>query len=417
MADNAKKSTDDAVEQKGRAEQEQTTTPNSETETPAAKTDDSAETTKKEETKPDETKNKSTEIAEITIEKSESADEDAEDANKKDETDNKANVEISIELPDKPESDSKVDNSDFQKEIREQIENCKFEIISALQENIHTELKEYTAKQIRKVERRRRTSNIIRDVLILFLAAVVGYFGYCLYDAQYFSFMKSNCEDTGTCLQDPNEPGTLVEAEIIKDTAWYQQNYGYLFDSLKINLNADQVNAYYLYSGDYKVSDIKLNYLLAMAYNRLDSNITYDSDKGIMVPANDLRTSYMNLFGNTNRFAKIDFTYDCADFTYDHDSDSFITPSMKCNSSANRKVIEEIDEIYEEGNVMYFLTTAAIYDQAEESFYTFDNLFRPAVKGVFGNELSKHKNLLNHYQYSFKKVNGNYYFSDIVKLD
>ncbi len=417
MADNAKKSTDDAVEQKGWAEKTEkvNTAAEDKKDTSADEEKDEDQSNSGEEStvkticaKPEEPEETSDDAPEGTD--ASSKDDDAEDEG------GKANVEINIELPEEMKSGKKVENADFQEAVREQIENCKFEIIAAVQENVHAELKDFFSKQLRKAERRRRLGVVVRDILILLLAAVVGYFGYCLYDAKYFSFMKTDCERNGTCEQVSEKVVTPAKPEVVKDTAWYQNNYGYLLDSLKTNLNADKVSAYYLYSGDYKISEIKPNYLLAMAYNRLNSNITYDSDKGIIIPANDLRNSFVNLFGNADHFVKQNFTYDCAEFTYDRESDSFITPSVQCNSTSDRQILEEVDEIYEEGNVMYFITTAAIYDKVEESFYTFDNLFKPAVKSVLNNELTKHKDRLNQYQYSFKKVNNQYYFSDIVKL-
>lgn len=415
MTDDAKKSTDDAVEQKGRAEQtekvETTTEDMKDTSVDEVKNEDRSDSDEKSESEATVSKSEDSEDGDSATSEDTVADaSDAEDEK------SKANVEISIELPEEIKSGEKASSTDFQESVREQIENCKFEIIAAVQENVHAELKDFFGKQLRKAERRRRLGVVVRDILILLLAAVVGYFGYCLYDAKYFSFMKTECERSGTCEQSSEKVTTPSEPEVVKDTTWYQNNYGYLLDSLKINLNADKVSAYYLYSGDYNVSEIKPNYLLAMAYNRLNSNITYDSDKGIMIPANDLRTSFVNLFGNADYFVKQNFTYDCADFSYDRESDSFITPSVQCNSTSNRQIVEEVDEIYEEGNVMYFITTAAIYDKAEESFYTFDNLFKPAVKGVLNDELTEHKGQLNQYQYSFKKVNNQYYFSDIVKL-
>lgn len=428
MAEDAKKSADESAEQKGRAEKEEQTeslnkgedvavdTPTGEShseEKPADKGEASNEASKQENAEKDGDKITAT----LTVEEDDDKLEGEGKAN--DEDQSKAGIEISIELPDQDESNQKkASDTNFQESVREQIENCKFEIISSLQDSIHGELKDYTIKQIRKVERRRRTGVIVRDIIILVLAAIVGYFSYCLYDAKYFDFMKSECERQGNCesVNEGSNNSQVQAPEVVKDTAWYQRNYGYLFDSLKINLNADKVSAYYLYSGDYKVSEIQPSYLLAMAYNRLNSNITYDSDKGIMIPANDLKNSFTNLFGSADHFAKQKFTYDCANFEYDKESDSFVTPSIQCNSTSNRQIVEEIDEIYEEGNAMYFLTTAAIYDKAEEGFYTFDNLFKPVAKNVEKDDLSKHKSLLNQYQYRFKKVDDKYYFSDIVKL-
>lgn len=72
----------------------------------------------------------------------------------------------------------------------------------------------------------------------------------------------------------------------------------------------------------------------------------------------------------------------------------------------------------EEGNVLYFFTTAAIFDDQENSFYTFDDLFKPAVKNVANSEqdLAKYQASLNQYQYRFKRIDDKFYFSDIAKL-
>lgn len=434
MADNAKKSADDAVEQKGRAELEEKKPLTAEE---AERVEETTQHTTAEAEKAD--ASNSEELANDASE-SNSSDEAADDNNsnpqlaQENHGDGKKDSEASgkdaenCEKPEESETSNAVDeksraasnssllDDEFQTGIREQIENVKFEIISSIQENLHSELKDYTLKQIRKIERRRRIGVIVRDVVILLLAVVVGYFGYCLYDAQYFDFMQPFCEQSDSCEDDKNEGDTKTDSEVVKDTAWYQRTYGYLFDSLQINLNADKVSAYYLYSDDYKVSDIQPSYLLAMAYNRLNSNITYDSDKGIMVPANDLKTSFVNLFGDAEYFTKQNFTYDCAEFTYDRVSDSFITPSVQCNSTSNRQIVEEVDEIYEEGNVIYFLTTAAIFDKAEGSLYTFDNLFKPVAQNVEKADFAKYKASSNRYQYRFKKIDDKYYFSDIVKL-
>lgn len=417
MTENAKNSADDAAERKDLTEQEQTEQPeknkaSAENEEAVVKTEAATEKAGED---AENSSDKDTEKNEAVDSPKEETAEEKVETKADDEDKEKASLEISIELPEDKKSDSKV-KEDFQESVREQIENCKFEIVSALQDSVHNELKVVTEKRVRKIERRRRCGVIVRDIIILILAAIVGYFGYCLYDAKYFDFMKSECERAGNCQVSSAQEVEQKEPELIKDTTWYQQNFGYLYDSLKINLNADKVDAYYLYSDDYKVSEIQPSYLLAMAYNRLNSNITYDSDKGIMIPADDLRNSFVNLFGSAEYFTKKNFTYDCADFTYDKDSDSFITPSVQCNSSSNRQIVEETDEIFEEGNALYFLTTATIYDKAESNFYSFDNLFKPVAKNVTKEDFDKNKGLLNKYQYKFKKVDNKYYFSDVVKL-
>ena len=307
-------------------------------------------------------------------------------------------------------------SAEFQEEIREQVENCKFELVAAVQESVHTEISDVARKQIRKIERRRRVGYIVRDILILLLAAMIGYMGYCLYDVKYFDFMKSDCERNNTCATENSNNGNNQPTEVIKDTAWYRDNYGYLYDNLQVGLNADKVEAYYLYSGDYKVSDIQPTYLLGMAYNHLSSSTSYDSVNGIVIPAADLRQAYINLVGNADHFAKRNFTYHCANFQYDKNTDTFSASSVLCADNADRTILETIDEIYEEGNVLYFLTTATIFDRNEQNFYSFDNLFKPVASNVTADDLAKHASLLNHYQYQFNKIDNQYYFSGITKL-
>lgn len=412
MAEDAKKSAaDEAAEQKGRAQEEVS----------------KEEVVKETDVSDDEG---------VNTKDATSIDEDPDDAEDESDEDDESDAESKVDsselvsseevenkkgTPEKPEivsaeegakTDCHCKKDGFQAEVREQIENCKFEIISSLQESVHTELATAYDKQVRRVERRRRAGFIVRDIIILILAAIVGYFGYCLYDAQYFDFLKPFYEQNDC----PTDDEPAVSQEVVKDTAWYMNSYGELFNKLKINLNADKVSAYYLYSGDYKVSEIQPNYLLAMAYNRLSATTTYDSAEGIVIPAADLKEAFVRTFGNAEYFAKRDFTYDCVDFSYDKNSDSFVTESVLCANKANRQIVEKVDEVYEEGNAMYFITTAAIYDQSEQSFYTFDNLFKPAIKNVVKDSLEKYATTLNHYQYQFKKVDNNYYFSGIVKL-
>ncbi len=429
MTEDAKRADDKSAAQKDRVEEQQNKTAE-ETEATQSETEitsgeeTSSETTAQDEIKKDDVEategsEASADVAESTEADDEQSDETESASESKSDTTDDADdtkeheveqIEIEIEA-----DDAKTTHEDFQTDVREQIENCKFEIIAALQESVHQELEEVTERQVRKIERRRRSGVIVRNIVILILAVVVGFFAYCLYDAQYFDFLRPNCENN-TCNETSKTEDMKPDSEIVKDTAWYQKNYSYLLDSLQLKLDADKLGAYYLYTGDYKVDEIQPEYLLGMAYNRLDASVSYDSTNGIAVPAKDLRAAFINLFGSADNFTKRNFTYHCANFTYDKTNDWFTTPSLLCADTANREIMEMVDEIYEEGSAMYFLTTAAVYDRAEESFYNFDNLFKPVAQNVTRDDFEKQKSLLNKYQYQFKKVDGKYYFSGVMKL-
>lgn len=304
---------------------------------------------------------------------------------------------------------------EFQTAVREQIENCKNELQVTLSESIRREYATIVKKQLKAANRRRRVGVIVRDLIILILAATVGYFGWCLYDVKYFDWMGPR--DVVSSTEQPDQKVEEPE-EVVKDTRWYVNNYGYLFEDLQLGLDADSVEAYYLYGDDRKVSEIKPAYLLGMAYNKVMPTAESSTATGASasVAAADLRTAFEGMFGTTEYFEKVGFTHGCKKFTYSRENDSFMTENSDCAVSSKREIVEEIDEMYEEGSVLYVLTTAAIYDAEEASFYNFDNLFKPVVMNAEKEDLAKNRALLNRYQYQFKKTGEKYHFSGVVKL-
>ncbi len=133
----------------------------------------------------------------------------------------------------------------------------------SLERSIKQEFSAIVKKQLRAANRRRRIGVVVRDLIILLLAATVGYFGWCLYDVRYFDWMGTR---DSIQQENQNKPEIDEPEEVVKDTRWYINNYGYLFEDLQLGLNADSVEAYYLYSDDHKVSEIKPAYLLGIIY-------------------------------------------------------------------------------------------------------------------------------------------------------
>lgn len=301
--------------------------------------------------------------------------------------------------------------AEFQESVREQIENARSEIITELQVTIQHEISEVMVRQAQKERRKRRWNAFIHDLIILILLALVGYMGYCLYDAEYFDFLPRKCERDNTC-QEVEAPGNNV-SEVIKDTAWYKDNYGYLFDELRLNLDPDGLDAYYLYSGDYKAGDIKPAYLLAMAYNKVAPTL---GNNEISISEDALKYAFIEVFGSLDHYARGNFRNGCLSFSYERSESRYVATDTSCNLQSSRQILEQVDEIYEEGNALYFITTATLFDPSEESFYTFDEPFRAAATNVTRDDLGKNQARLNRYQYQFKKTDGQYYFDAIVKL-
>lgn len=314
--------------------------------------------------------------------------------------------------------------SEVEKEIKtsivENTEKYKEGLKEEIREDVNNEVEDLVKKEEKRLLKGKNAAIFKRDVVILVFFGLILYFGYCLYDVKYFDFMKSECERNGNCYVGENNNNNVGEnknqvQEVVKDKDWYIKNYGDLLDKTKLTLSADSVSAYYLYSTDRRVNEMKSSILLNLAYNTLSSKSIKTNSVSITVEGNDLKEAFEKLFGSTVNYKPTSFNYNCLSFKYSQDKDRYTADNEKC-STANNKILEEIDDMYEEGDVLYIITNATIYNESESSFYTFDNLYEPAFMDVTENDLSVHARNLNRYQYQFKKVEDTYYLDSIIKL-
>lgn len=309
-------------------------------------------------------------------------------------------------------------NKEIQTTIKESSAKFKEDVKEEINIEIQNEVSNMMQQEEKRILRGKNFSIFKRDVLILVFLGISFYFGYCLYDVKYFDFMKSECEKNGTCyVENGSGEGSdeNKQPEIVKDKEWYIENYGYLLDEVAITLNADNVSAYYLYSNDYKLNEIKSPYLLNMAYNKLDTKQIKTNSQTVTVEGSDLKNAFENLFGSTTYYKPSSFTYNCLNFTYNSEKDRFTAENTKCSKTKNT-ILEEIENMYEEGDVLYIQTIATIYNESEGSYYTFDNLFDAVALDVTRDDISRNSRKLNKYQYQFKKANDTYYFDGITKL-
>lgn len=316
---------------------------------------------------------------------------------------------------DTEEIKKKLTDDVFLESVREQVENCKEELQSALRKSLREEFKIIVERQVAKANRRRRWNNFFHDIVIILLVAVAVYFGYCLYDVRYFDFMQPNCEQNTSC-SDNKTDDDMQTAGPVKDATWYIANYSYLFNNLQTNLSADNIMAYYLYSDDYKVNEIKPEYLLAMAYNQvmLDSSI---SNFVVTITDAEMQRAFRETFGTLAYYERTNFRYGCLDFSFSKTENAFVAESVTCSTNQRRTIVENIEHIYEEGEVIYILTNAGIYDSSEQTLYSFDDLFQPIASNMQSNDLTTYTTGMNRYQYQFKKSGDSYYFSSITKLN
>ena len=123
---------------------------------------------------------------------------------------------------------------ELDKEIHTTIKDSTLKYKEDLKEEISIEIQNEVAEMVKQEEKRilrgKGFSIFKRDVVIFALFAIVLYFGYCLYDAKYFDFMKSECERNGTCIisgEYTEGNGETKPQEVVKDKDWYIAKYGY----------------------------------------------------------------------------------------------------------------------------------------------------------------------------------------------
>ncbi len=311
-------------------------------------------------------------------------------------------------------------NKEIKISILENTKKYKEDLKEELLEDVNNEVEEFMKKEEKRILKGKNISIFKRDIVIVLFLGIILYFGYCLFDVKYFNFMKSECEKSGTCSVPENinqSDGESKEQtpEVVKDKNWYITNYGYLMENIKLSLNADNVSAYYLYSKDRRVSEMKSSVLLNIAYKNVNAKNIKTNSVNITIEGKDLKDAFLKVFGSMANYKPDDFAYNCLQFKYNQDKDKYTADNKKCPTSSN-KIIETIDDMYEEGDVLYILTNATLFNEVENSFYTFDNLYEPEVSGVNENDLNANARRLNRYQYQFKKMEDNYYLDSIIKL-
>ncbi len=309
--------------------------------------------------------------------------------------------------------------------LQDQIAANQKELLDSISATFQTTMN----TQLKRADRRRRWNNILRDLIIVILVLGLGYAAHLLYNLGY---RIEGTEIINTETAHPTNEST-VSNEPVKDDAWYLANYSYLLDQVKIDLSADNVSAYYLYSDNHTLRDIKPEYLLNMAYRQVareqansaeladtgsSNGATMSVENGVVtLPTGTLKAEFTKLFGDNVKFYTSNFNAGCLNFTYQRSNDTFEAQNQTCVLNQHREIIEKIDRIYQEGEVMYVISHAGIYDKDEKSYYNFNDLFRPVAKDAKQEDFDRYKDQLNRYQYQFHKSGENFYFNKITKLD
>ena len=311
-------------------------------------------------------------------------------------------------------------NTEFKEKYKEEIiKEIRYEANTVVKDDIkeqliidvNNEIKDNIRKEQKRLLRHKSFKIFKKNIIILILLAVTIYFAYCLWDVKYFKFMRypNSTKEVVNVTKDETK-----EEEIIKDKAWYIENYGYLLDNTKINLPMYNYNIYALYDGNYNISNIKDAIKLNLAY-KLVENIV-ENDYSYVISEDEMKKAYYKLFGTYDYYNSVSFNVDCMQFYYNGYDKNFIAYKFSCDSSNSFHIKEEIKDMYEENGNIIIETVMGVYSD-NNYLFNYTNLYN-AVSLDFNDEKSllDYENSLNSYKYTFKNIDNSYYFDSVEKL-
>lgn len=323
-------------------------------------------------------------------------------------------------------NDVKKELSDAKKNIKDDIiKEIRFEANTVVKDDIKeqlvidvkNEIKDNIRKEQRLIIRHKNFKLFKKNILILLLLGVAGYFGYCLWDIRYFDFMKDKntkiVVEKSETIEELSEPEEPEEEIIIKDKNWYISNYGYLLDNMKLNLSMDNYNIYYLYTGDYNITTMKDTIKLNLAYKFVDNK--NETDYSYTITEDDMKNAYVKVFGTLDNYNPSSFTVGCMQFYYNGYDQIYTAYKFECEDYNQLHIKEEIKDMYEENDKIIIETVMGVYSDSKYLF-KYDNLYNAVVVDFDDSKsVMEYEDKLNTYKYTFKKIDDNYYFESVVK--
>lgn len=195
------------------------------------------------------------------------------------------------------------------KEVDKYVEAKKEEIIQKIDEQIEFRVNKRMKEEEKNILRGKTRKIICRDIVIVCLLAIIGYFCYCLYRVDYFHIKEDITKD----IQQEENPIEIEEY----DSDYYIEKYGYLVDNLQIR----DEDVYYLYNEKVSLDSISNDLKLKIAYKNLDKDkIVIDEENNtITFDKEVIWDSARYIFGEDVSLNDETFTYNSMRFIYFND--------------------------------------------------------------------------------------------------
>ncbi len=318
-----------------------------------------------------------------------------------------------------------IDIKAYEKELDKYLEEKKVEvsdeITKKVDDQIEIKISKRMKEQQKKYTRTQKFKLLRRNILILILLGVIGYFGYCLFDVDYFDIRTKVVAPTPSKPETPKAPDTdkptpsdpsipdepsepIVEPTF--DTAYYIENYGYLVASLQI----DDAKVFDLYNGKITVDTMSNDLKLKIAYKNLDDFAKNLDNNTISFNSGALKDAAYAILGPNVSLNMELFNYNKTKFIYYNNT--FLgaqEPSEKIG------LLYEITNAEETNDKLIFEVLVAKLTPENKLANLADNVI---MENVYNNEkLSDFKDQLKTYKITFEKTtNAEDYFFESIEI-
>lgn len=312
----------------------------------------------------------------------------------------------------KEPKEKNIDIKSIEIELNNYLEDRKVDIEKELTNKIDEQIELKVTKRMKEEEKklsRGKTGKIIRrDIIIILLLGVIGYFGYCLYDIDYFNIRtkvvdktsdnKKDNEIKNNDKEDNNEP--VVDTK--PDSSYYIKSYGYLLDNLLI----DDEEIYNLFTKTITRDIIPNELVLKIAYKNINKVLITNNNDMITFHKDSLLESAKKIFGEDINIKNEIFTYNNIKFMYYNDT--YI--GLK-EESSSINLINKIINANEENNELTF--EFIIAKTSENKLLDIeDNIIEEEYDNK---DITEYKDKLSTYIIVFEKSEDNYIFKNITR--
>lgn len=284
------------------------------------------------------------------------------------------------------------------------IDEIKDEVLSYAKERVDIEVQNSFKKLEKKVVKAKNGKILRRDLLIILLICLSGFFGYKLYRTGYFNdyfYLKEEIKDDNKDnVPSKNEGKEDQDIEPEKDLSFHSV----ALDNYYISSESDYLKDYY----DGNLTD---ELLLVMTLNKLDENAIIKDEDSFIINSDDLNNVFIDLYEGIEYHDK-SFSYNGIKLKYLSSQNLYISlEEIKLNDKSD--MVRYIDSIEENDDKIVIKTTEAICKDGK----VLNILTNKSVGEYKDNEsIKKYADKLNKLEYIFSYQDGIYKLISINKI-